>query len=113
MIVDVRAHLDLFDVLRLLRFACRVRLFLRLVFEFADVEELGDGRIGVGRDLHEIEADFGRLLDRLFGIHDAEIFALLIDDAHLLRLNELVMARAVLRRIGGTAGKRGTYSGIS
>src|SRR3546814_2877771 len=39
-IIDVGTHLDLFDVLRLLRLAGLVGLFLRLVFEFADIEEL-------------------------------------------------------------------------
>jgi hypothetical protein len=47
-VVDVRTHLDLLDLLRLLALALRVGLLLRLVFEAADVEELGDGRIGVG-----------------------------------------------------------------
>ena len=46
MVVDVRTHLDLLDLLRLLRLAGEIRLFLRLVFELADIEELGDGRIG-------------------------------------------------------------------
>jgi hypothetical protein len=47
-VIDIRTHLDLFDLLRLLALAGEVRLLLRLVFEFADVEELGDWRIGVG-----------------------------------------------------------------
>ena len=63
-IVDVRTHLDLFDLLRLLALALLVGLFLGFIFEAADVEELGDGRIGAGADLDQVEADAGGLLDR-------------------------------------------------
>ena len=48
MIVDVGAHLDFFDFLRLLSLAREVRLLLRLIFECADVEEFGNRWIGVG-----------------------------------------------------------------
>src|SRR3546814_18903316 len=63
-IIDVGTHLDLFDVLRLLRLAGLVGLFLRLVFEFADIEELGDGPLGVWLDLAEFETDHVCLLAR-------------------------------------------------
>ena len=59
-VVDVRTHLDLLDLLRLLLLALLVGLFLGLIFVAADVEELGDRRIGVGRDLDQVEADFLR-----------------------------------------------------
>ena len=58
MVVDVRTHLDLLDLLRLLLLALLVGLFLGLIFVAADVEELGDRRVGVGRDLDQVEADF-------------------------------------------------------
>ena len=64
-VVDVRTHLDLLDLLRLLRLARHVGLFLGLVFVLADIEELGDRRVGVGRNLDQVETDFGGLLDRL------------------------------------------------
>jgi hypothetical protein len=48
MIVDVRTHFDLLDLLRLLGLAGEVRLLLRLVFEFADIEEFGDGGSALG-----------------------------------------------------------------
>ena len=70
-VVDVRTHLDLLDLLRLLRLAGEIGLFLGLVFELADVEELAHRRIGVGRDLDQVEADFGGLLDRFGGEHHA------------------------------------------
>src|SRR3546814_5434313 len=106
-IIDVGTHLDLFDVLRLLRLAGLVGLFLRLVFEFADIEELGDGRIGVGRDLDEVETDLGCLLDRLARVHHAQIFALVIDHADLLALDELVVTWAVHRRLGARGARWG------
>ena len=62
MVVDIWAHLDLFDLLRLLRLAGDIRLLLRLVFKFADVEIFSDRRIGVGRNLDQIEPDLARLL---------------------------------------------------
>jgi hypothetical protein len=96
MIVDVRTHLDLLDLLRLLALAGEVGLFLRLVPELADVEELADRRIGVGRDLDQIEANSGRLLDRLAGVHDAQILAILVDHAHLWDVDHLVVARPAL-----------------
>ena len=46
--VDVGTHLDLFDILRLLRLARSIRLLLSLVAELANIEELADRRIGVG-----------------------------------------------------------------
>jgi hypothetical protein len=76
-IVDVRTHLDLFDLLRLLALALLVGLFLSLIFEAADVEELGDRRIGARADLHQVETDTGGLLDRLLSVHHAQIFAIL------------------------------------
>jgi hypothetical protein len=47
-IVDVRTHLDLLDLLRLLALAGEVGLFLRLVPELADIEELATGGSALG-----------------------------------------------------------------
>ena len=110
MVVDVRTHLDLLDLLRLLRLAGEVGLFLGLIFVFADVEELADRRIGIGRDLDEVEADFGGLLDRFGGEQDAQILAILIDHAHLGHGDEFVEAGAVQRRRRRAPDQRGTYS---
>lgn len=99
---DVGTHLDLFDLLRLLRLACEVRFLLRLVLELADIEELGDGRISVGRHLDQVQTDLARLLHRLARVHYAKIFTVLIDHADLGRHNEFVEARAVhWRRLPG------------
>ena len=53
--VDVRAHLDLFDLDDLLVLARLGRLFLVGVFQLAEIEDLGDWRIRIGRNLDEIE----------------------------------------------------------
>ena len=42
MIVDIGTHLDFFDILHLLGLACRIGLFLGLIFEFADVQKFRD-----------------------------------------------------------------------
>jgi hypothetical protein len=95
MVIDVGTHLDLFDLLRLLALAGEVGLFLGLIFEFTDVEEFGDRRIGVGRDFNQIETKLVGLLHRFLGVHDAQIFAIFVDHPHLRRLNEFVETRAV------------------
>ena len=66
-VVDVGTHLDLLDLLRLLLLALLVGLLLGLVLVAADIEELGDRRIGAGADLDQVEADFLGLLERFAG----------------------------------------------
>jgi hypothetical protein len=113
-IIDVWAHLDLFDLLRLLALALLVGLFLGLIFIAADVEELGDGRICAWADLDQVEADLLGLFERFARIHYAQIFAIFVNHTHLRRLDELVIARAanLRRRQRAARGGRG-YSAIS
>lgn len=54
MTIDVWAQLDLFDFDDLLLFPRLVLLFLLLVLVFTVVEDLGDGRVGIGRNFYEI-----------------------------------------------------------
>jgi hypothetical protein len=58
MAVDVRAHLDLLDLDDLLVLARLGRLFLVGVFQLAQVEDLGDGRICVRGNFNEIQTGF-------------------------------------------------------
>jgi len=53
--VDAGAHLDLFDLDDLLLLPSLVLLFLRFIFEATEIEDLADRRIGVRRDLDEVE----------------------------------------------------------
>jgi hypothetical protein len=114
MIVDVRTHLDLLDLLRLLALPGEVRLFLRLVLELADIEELGDGRVRIGGHLDQVEPEFLGLFHRLARVHHAEILALMVDHADLGRLNEFVKPRTVHRRCHHRAAIHGrTYTTCS
>src|SRR5262245_58865239 len=124
-IVDVRTHFDLFDLLRLLALALLVGFFLRLVLVAANIEEFGDGRICPRADFNQVEADLLSLLESLTRIHYAQIFAIFVDHAHLGRLNELIVAGAghcwrgqrAARggRVmgGGAGGRRGVGCGIA
>ncbi len=53
--VDVRPHLDFFDLDDLLVLASFGRLLLVGVFQLAEIEDLGDRRFRIGRNLDEIE----------------------------------------------------------
>ena len=64
----------------------RLAFFWTSYLILADIEELGDGRIGVGGNLDQVEPDLGGLLDRLGGEHHAQILAIFVDHAHLGRL---------------------------
>jgi hypothetical protein len=54
MLLDVGAELDLLDVDRFLLLARLALLFLRFVFQFAEIEDLADGRIDISGDLDEV-----------------------------------------------------------
>lgn len=56
--VDHRAELDLLDLDDLLLLAGLGGLLLLLVLVLAKIENLGDGRLGIGRNFAEIEAGF-------------------------------------------------------
>jgi len=97
-VVDVRAHLDLFDLDDLLLLARLVRPLLRLVLELADVEDLADRRIGIGRDLDEVEADRVGARLRVADRDDPDILPILIDETDLSDVDFAVDARALAGR---------------
>ena len=68
MLVDVWAHFDFFDFLRLLGFARSVSLFLRFKFIFAEIQKFADRGICVWRYLNQIKPGLCRLLYRFTGI---------------------------------------------
>ena len=113
MLVDVRTHLDLFDVLRLLRLALGIGLFLGLIFELADIQELRDRRVRVRGYFDQIEANGRSLLDRVARVQHAEILALAIDDANGVGLNKLIEARSALGRGRHRTPSGGSYSKVS
>jgi hypothetical protein len=60
--VDIRTHLDLFDLDDLLLFASFGSFFLRLIFEFAKIKNFANRRLGSRRNLDEIKARIACLL---------------------------------------------------
>jgi hypothetical protein len=86
---------------------------LRLVLELAYVEIFGDGRVGIGGNFDQVQPHCGGLFHGFGGQHDAQVFPVLIDYAHLGRDDEFIESGAVHRRRLWTPGKRGTYSCFS
>jgi len=97
-VIDVRTHLDLFDLDHLLVLPGLVRLLLRLVLVLAVVGDLGDWRDGIWRDLDEIETGLLGHFNRLACAQHTDHVAVFVDQADLRRLDLVVDARTVLGR---------------
>jgi hypothetical protein len=94
--VDVRPHLDLFDLDGLLLLAGLSGLFLALVLEAAVVEDLGDRRLRIGGDFDEVEARFpGQFEGARYGRRPV-IGALAVDQLDLADVDVLIDARPIL-----------------
>jgi hypothetical protein len=109
--VDVRPHLDFLDLDRLLLLAGLGSLLLGLVLVPAIVEQLGDGRDGIGRDLDEVQTG---LLGELKGAVDrdgAVVDTLRVDQLDFGDTNLFVDARAILG--DGRRGSVGSANGVS
>jgi hypothetical protein len=61
-IINVRSHLDFFDFDSFLLLTRLGGFLLFLIFEFAVIENLSDGRVRIRRDLDEVEPRFPRAL---------------------------------------------------
>jgi hypothetical protein len=99
--VRVRAELDLFDLddlLLLTGFALTLLLFL---FELAKIHDLTDRRIGVGRNLDQVEPSFVGHFHGTRRGHNADVFSVRTDQADFVRADLVVDARA-----GVTLGRR-------
>jgi len=83
MLIDRDRELDLFDDDDLLFLACRAVALILLVKEFAVVLDLADRRNGIRRDLYEIQRSLAGHLEGVKRSHDAELFAVFVDDANL------------------------------
>jgi hypothetical protein len=113
-IVDIRTHFDLFDLLRLLALTGEIRLFLRFEFEFADVQIFAYRRISIGGDFNQIQPDFGGLCYRFTSIENANIFAILVDNTNFFALDEFIIAWAAFDgRRQTAAGRWGSDSKYS
>src|SRR5581483_7384526 len=99
--VDAVAQLDLLDLYDLLLLARLVAALLLLVLELAEVEDLADGRIGVGRDFHEVEAGLRSLGERLVAGDDPQHVAPFVHQTNSWSEDVVVDARAFFGRWRG------------
>ena len=74
-VVDIRAEFDLLDLDHLLLLARFVLALLFLVFVFADIEDFAHRRIGIGRNLNEIQSRFVGFEKGGFTIHHSKVGA--------------------------------------
>jgi len=88
--IDVRPHLDLFDLDSALLLARLGGLFLRLVFVLAVIEDLTDRRLGVGCDLNQVETGLGGARESLGDGDLADIVAGGVDELDFWSVDALV-----------------------
>ena len=94
--VDVRPHLDLLDLDGALLLARLGGLLLRLIFVLAVIQDLAHRRLGIGRDLDQVEPRLNRARQG-FGRGDhADIVAGSVDELDVRDVDALVDARAAL-----------------
>ena len=98
-LINRHRELDLFDDDDLLFLACGAVALVLLVKELAIVLDLADGGHGVGGDLYQVERAFPGHLEGVKRGHDAELFAIFVDDANLAGADAFVSAD---KRLGGT-----------
>jgi hypothetical protein len=99
--VRVGTELHLLDLDRLLLLARLGFAFLLFVLELAEIHDLADGRIGVGRNLHQVEAGLRGHVHGLGGVHDADVFAVRADQADLGGADRRSLTRGPVSRVGG------------
>jgi len=104
--ICVRSELDLFDLDDLLLFAGFRFALLGLVFEFAEIHDLAHGRIGIGRDLDQVQTRFLGHFHGATGRDNPDVFAVGTNQADFVRADIFVNARACVslwRRVMGSA----------
>jgi hypothetical protein len=79
------SHLDLFYLEGALLFFGLLQFFGQLVLVTAVIHNLADGRDGIGRNLHQVEAEAHSRLQCLGGRNDTNLVAVGIDQADLPR----------------------------
>src|SRR5688572_4371485 len=87
---DLWSELDLLDVDRNLVLAGELGLLLLLVAVLPVIHDLGYGRVGLRRDLDEIEILPVRILERLRGRLHSHLLPVFVDEPHLLSPDVLV-----------------------
>src|SRR5579875_2118578 len=89
-----RAELHFLDVRAFLVPLRLMRLFALLVEELSVVHELANGRNGVRRDFHHVQAGVARSFHRVEQGHDAELVSRVVDQSDLAGADALVDAKA-------------------
>src|SRR4029078_446685 len=100
MVVDAWPHLHFLDLDYLLLAARVVRFLLLLVLELAEIADLAQRRIGIRRDLDQIELRFLGHVERLAQPDDADHVAGLADQANAGSTDLPVHARTLAGRRG-------------
>src|SRR5204863_1871579 len=67
-----------------------VGLLLLLVLKFSEVNNLANGRIGIGCHLNQIHATLTRCANCLARVHDPKLFSIVANYAHLGHANAFV-----------------------
>ena len=89
-IVCAGAKLNFLDRDRYLLLLRLVRLLLRFVLKLSEVDDSANRRIGVRRNLDQIQPLLPRGANGIAHIHHAELFTFLTDHAHLRHANSFV-----------------------
>lgn len=92
--VDVRTHLDLFDLDGLLLLARLGSLLLALIFHPAEIGDLAHGRLGVRCHLNQVKSGLFRKTQCIFRGENAAVVAFVIDELNLGNPDVAVCARA-------------------
>lgn len=93
--IGFRFQADLLDIHLLLVFP-RLALFLRLlVAEFAVIQNATDGRDGVRRDFNQIKPAFFRHQQGIADWDNADLCAILVNQAHFASANAIVDTKPV------------------
>src|SRR5262249_38633808 len=95
-LVDLGPELDLLDLDHLLVLSRLARALLLLVLVLAEIHDSANRRHGGGRDFDEVEAFLLRNGQRLGRRHDAQLLAVVVDDANFAHANPFVHACAIV-----------------
>src|SRR5258706_6223803 len=94
-LVGLGAEADLLDLHGVGLLPALLLLLLPLVLVLPVIHDLRHGRPGVRGDLHEVEPSLPRHPHRPVGRHDADLLALMVDEANLADADPLVHAGLV------------------
>ena len=95
-LVDLRPELDFLDLDDLLVLLRRPRALLLLVLVLAEVHDPADRRHGRRRNLHQVQSLASRERERLRRRHDAELLAVVVDDANFAHPDSFVDPNTVV-----------------